>query len=154
LQRSRDMAVMFITHDFGVVADIADRVVVLRHGQIVEQGSAEAVLTRPEHAYTKALLAAVPSMTPPPRAPLSDQTRVVDVIGLDKTYVTPAGWFKPDRTVQAAKGVNFSIFHGETLGLVGESGSGKSSVARLVMRLGAAERGTGGVRGVGVITGA
>ncbi|WP_249780628.1 ABC transporter ATP-binding protein [Bradyrhizobium sp. dw_78] len=142
LQRSRNMAVMFITHDFGVVADIADRVVVLRHGQVVEQGSAEAVLTRPEHPYTKTLLAAVPSITPPPRAPLTDRNRVVDVIGLDKTYVTSGGWFKPDRKVDAAKGVSFSIFHGETLGLVGESGSGKSSVARLVMRLIEPDRGT------------
>jgi peptide/nickel transport system ATP-binding protein len=142
LQRSRNMAVMFITHDFGVVADIADRVVVLRHGQVVEQGSAEAVLRRPQHPYTKALLAAVPSITPPQRAQLVDRNKAVDVIGLDKTYVTPGGWFKPDRTVQAANGVSFSILHGETLGLVGESGSGKSSVARLVMRLIDADRGT------------
>src|SRR6266700_1646201 len=102
LQRNRNMAVMFITHDFGVVADIADRVVVLRHGQIVEQGSAQAVLSRPQHAYTKALLAAVPSMHPPARAPLVDRDKAVDVIGLDKTYVTSGGWFRPDRTVQAA----------------------------------------------------
>src|SRR5580704_15902736 len=142
LQRSRNMAVMFITHDFGVVADIADRVVVLRHGQIVEQGSAQAVLGRPQHAYTKALLAAVPSMTPPPRAPLIDRNKAVDVIGIDKTYITSGGWFRQDRTVQAASEVSFSILKGETLGLVGESGSGKSSVARLVMRLIEADRGT------------
>ncbi len=142
LQRSRNMAVMFITHDFGVVGDIADRVVVLRHGQIVEQGSAQAVLERPQHAYTKALLAAVPSMAPPPRPPLIDRNKAVEVIGLDKTYVTAGGWFRPDRSVQAANQVNFSILQGETLGLVGESGSGKSSVARLVMRLIGADRGT------------
>jgi peptide/nickel transport system ATP-binding protein len=142
LQRSRHMAVMFITHDFGVVADIADRVVVLRHGQVVEQGSAQEVLDRPQQAYTKALLAAVPSMTPPQRAPLLDRNKAVDVIGLDKTYVTSGGWFRPDRRVRAANDVNFSILKGETLGLVGESGSGKSSVARLVMRLIKADRGT------------
>jgi len=142
LQRRRNMAVMFITHDFGVVADIADRVVVLRHGQVVEQGSALEVLNSPRHAYTKALLAAVPSMTPPARAPLIDRNRAVDVIGLDKTYVTSGGWFRPDRKVHAASEVNFSILKGETLGLVGESGSGKSSVARLVMRLIEADRGT------------
>jgi peptide/nickel transport system ATP-binding protein len=142
LQRSRNMAVMFITHDFGVVADIADRVVVLRHGQVVEQGRADAVLERPQHPYTKALLSAVPSIHPPPRAPLTDRHRAVDVIGLDKTYVTAGGWFQPDRTVRAAHEVSFSILHGETLGLVGESGSGKSSVARLVMRLIEADRGT------------
>ena len=142
LQRRRNMAVMFITHDFGVVADIADRVVVLRHGQVVEQGSATEVLTRPQHAYTQALLAAVPSMHPPLRAPLEGRAKAVEVIGLDKTYVTPSGWFRPDRKVQAASEVNFTILKGETLGLVGESGSGKSSVARLVMRLIAADRGT------------
>ncbi|MES2028556.1 MAG: ABC transporter ATP-binding protein [Pseudomonadota bacterium] len=142
LQRSRNMAVMFITHDFGVVADIADRVVVLRHGKIVEEGSIDAVFRNPQHDYTKALLAAVPSMHPPVRAPLDENAKAVEVIGLDKTYVTSGGWFKPDRRVQAANEVTFSIMQGETVGLVGESGSGKSSVARLVMRLIEADRGT------------
>src|SRR5260370_9235602 len=86
LQRRRNMAVMFITHDFGVVADIADRVVVLRHGQVVEQGSAQEVLSRPRHAYTKTLLSAVPSMTPPPRAPLTDRTRPAYGIRLAQTH--------------------------------------------------------------------
>lgn len=142
LQRRRNMAVMFITHDFGVVADIADRVVVLRHGQVVEQGTAGDVLGRPQHPYTKALLAAVPSIHPPARAPLGDRAKAVEVIGLDKTYVTAGGWFRPDRKVQAANAVSFDILKGETLGLVGESGSGKSSVARLVMRLIDSDRGT------------
>ncbi|MDH6257045.1 peptide/nickel transport system ATP-binding protein [Bradyrhizobium sp. BR13661] len=142
LQRNHNMAVMFITHDFGVVADIADQVVVLRHGNVVEEGPASAVFNEPQHDYTKALLAAVPSMHPPARAPLDDQTRAVEVIGLDKTYVTSGGWFREDRRVDAARAVNFNILKGETLGLVGESGSGKSSVARLVMRLIQADRGT------------
>ena len=142
LQRNRNMAVMFITHDFGVVADIADQVVVLRHGKVVEEGPAAAVFSEPQHDYTKALLAAVPSMHPPARAPLDDQARAVEVIGLDKTYVTSGGWFREARRVDAARAVNFNILKGETLGLVGESGSGKSSVARLVMRLIEADRGT------------
>ncbi|MBR1124389.1 ABC transporter ATP-binding protein [Bradyrhizobium lablabi] len=142
LQRNRNMAVMFITHDFGVVADIADRVVVLRHGQVVEQGRSEQVLGHPEHPYTKALLAAVPSMDPPPRAPLTGRSKAVDVIGIDKTYVTSNGWFQRERRVRAAYDVSFSILQGETVGLVGESGSGKSSVARLVMQLLEADRGT------------
>ncbi|WP_439358894.1 ABC transporter ATP-binding protein [Bradyrhizobium sp. DASA03007] len=142
LQRNRNMAVMFITHDFGVVADIADQVVVLRHGKVVEEGPSAAVFSEPQHDYTKALLAAVPSMDPPVRAPLDDQARAVEVIGLDKTYVTSGGWFRQDRRVDAAREVNFNILKGETLGLVGESGSGKSSVARLVMRLIEADRGT------------
>ncbi|MCK1386149.1 ABC transporter ATP-binding protein [Bradyrhizobium sp. 21] len=142
LQRNRNMAVMFITHDFGVVADIADQVVVLRHGKVVEEGPAATVFNAPQHDYTKALLAAVPSMDPPARTPLDDQARAVEVIGLDKTYVTSGGWFREDRRVDAAREVNFNILKGETLGLVGESGSGKSSVARLVMRLIEADRGT------------
>ncbi|MCC8937116.1 ABC transporter ATP-binding protein [Bradyrhizobium sp. Arg68] len=142
LQRRRNMAVMFITHDFGVVSDIADRVVVLQHGKVVEQGAADDVLRRPQHPYTKALLAAVPSMQPPPRAPLADRARAVEVVGLDKTYVSGGGWFQPERRVQAAKQVNFDILQGETVGLVGESGSGKSSVARLVMRLIEPDQGT------------
>ncbi|MBW7969524.1 ABC transporter ATP-binding protein [Bradyrhizobium sp. BR 10289] len=142
LQRNRNMAVMFITHDFGVVADIADQVVVLRHGKVVEEGPAATVFNDPQHDYTKALLAAVPSMDPPKRAPLDDQAKAVEVIGLGKTYVTSGGWFREDRRVDAAREVNFNILRGETLGLVGESGSGKSSVARLVMRLIEADRGT------------
>jgi peptide/nickel transport system ATP-binding protein len=142
LQRRRNMAVMFITHDFGVVADIADRVVVLQHGKVVEQGAAADVLRRPQHPYTRALLAAVPTMQPPKRAPLTDRSKAVEVIGLDKTYVSGGGWFRKPRVVQAAKAVNFTILQGETLGLVGESGSGKSSVARLVMRLIAPDQGT------------
>ncbi|MCK1547368.1 ABC transporter ATP-binding protein [Bradyrhizobium sp. 179] len=142
LQRNRNMAVMFITHDFGVVADIADQVVVLRHGKVVEEGPAATVFHDPQHDYTKALLAAVPSMDPPVRKPLDDQAHAVEVNGLDKTYVTSGGWFREDRRVEAAREVNFNILKGETLGLVGESGSGKSSVARLVMRLIEADRGT------------
>ncbi len=125
LQRNRNMAVLFITHDFGVVADIADRIVVLRHGKVVEHGTAQDVLSRPQHDYTKALLAAVPSMHPPQRTSLIERNRAVDVIGIEKTYVTSGGWFQPDRKVQAAKEINFAIHQGETLGLVGESGSGQ-----------------------------
>lgn len=142
LQRNRNMAVMFITHDFGVVADIADQVVVLRHGKVVEEGPASTVFNQPQHDYTKALLAAVPTMDPPAREPLDEQVKAVEVIGLDKTYVASGGWFREDRRVDAARQVNFNILKGETLGLVGESGSGKSSVARLVMRLIEADHGT------------
>ncbi len=81
-------------------------------------------------------------MQPPQRSSLTERDRAVDVIGLDKTYVTPQGWFRADRKFQAAREVSFAIHQGETLGLVGESGSGKSSVARLVMRLIEADRGT------------
>jgi peptide/nickel transport system ATP-binding protein len=141
LQRRRGMAVVFITHDFGVVADIADRVVVLEKGHVVEAGTADAVLHRPQHPYTKALLAAVPSMTPPDRPPRKGERVACEVSGLSKTYVTKGGLFSKSRIVPAARGVSFTIHRGETLGLVGESGSGKSTVARLVTRLMEPDRG-------------
>ncbi len=94
LQRRRNMAVMFITHDFGVVAEIADRVVVLQHGKVVEQGTADDVLQRAQHPYTRALLAAVPTLQPPQRTPLLDRSKAVEVIGLGKTYVSGGGWFR------------------------------------------------------------
>ncbi|MFH6785383.1 MULTISPECIES: ABC transporter ATP-binding protein [Methylobacterium] len=134
LQTRRRMAVLFITHDFGVVAEIADRVLVLRHGRVVEEGPAAAVLGRPQAAYTKTLLAAVPTMDPPARPPLSGP-KAVEVTGLQKTYVTGGGLWREKRRTAAARDVTFALHRGETLGLVGESGSGKSSVARLVMRL-------------------
>ena len=134
LQRRRSMAVLFITHDFGVVADIADRVLVLRQGRVVEEGPAAALLGAPREAYTQALLAAVPAMNPPAR-PAPEGPKTIDVAGLSKTYVTGGGLWRKPRTVPAARDVSFALRRGETLGLVGESGSGKSSVARLVMRL-------------------
>ncbi|RVU19407.1 ABC transporter ATP-binding protein [Methylobacterium oryzihabitans] len=140
LQRRRNMAVLFITHDFGVVADIADRVLVLRHGRVVEEGPAEAVLGRPREDYTRTLLAAVPSMDPPRREPRSGP-KAVEVAGLCKTYSTGGGLWRKPRRVEAARDVAFAIHQGETVGLVGESGSGKSSVARLVMRLIEPDRG-------------
>jgi peptide/nickel transport system ATP-binding protein len=128
------MAVLFITHDFGVVAEIADRVLVLRHGRVVEEGPAAAVLGRPQAPYTRTLLSAVPTMDPPTRPPLSGP-KAVEVVGLQKTYVTGGGLWRAPRRTAAARDVAFALHRGETLGLVGESGSGKSSVARLVMRL-------------------
>jgi peptide/nickel transport system ATP-binding protein len=135
LQRRRGMGVVFITHDFGIVSDIADRVVVLEKGRVVEEGSARRVLNEPRHSYTRALLAAVPASTPPDRAPRDDEPVVCEVEGLTKTYASRTGLFMGRRVVNAVRDVSFTIRRGETLGLVGESGSGKSTVARLVARL-------------------
>ncbi|MGO4571591.1 ABC transporter ATP-binding protein [Microvirga sp. 2TAF3] len=134
LRHKKGTAVLFITHDFGVVAEIADRVAVLQHGELVEQGTAEEVLTRPQHPYTKRLLAAVPSLTPPPPKPLKDEPICLKVDALTKAY-GGHGFFRKSRQVQAADAVSFDIRRGETLGLVGESGSGKSTVGRCVLRL-------------------
>ena len=135
LQRKHGTGVLFITHDFGVVAEIADRVAVLRLGDLVEMGPKEDVLMRPQHDYTKMLIAAVPGIHPKAKARQADAPIVLQVVGLDKTY-GGQGWFSSKRhEVHAAKAVNFTIRKGETLGIVGESGSGKSTVARCVVRL-------------------
>ena len=134
LRARRGTGVLFITHDFGVVAEIAHRVVVMQKGRVVEQGLTEDVLSRPKHPYTQLLLAAVPSMQPPVRAPLTDAPIVLRTKGLDKTYGKP-GLFGKGRVVVAAKDVNLEIRRGETVGIVGESGSGKSTVARCIARL-------------------
>ena len=134
IQASHGTGVMFITHDFGVVAEIADRVVVMQHGRVVEQGAAKQVLTRPKHPYTKMLMASVPSLTPPKRKPVKDREIALEAHQLDKTYDS-SGWLKAGRIVKAAQKVELHVHRGETLGVVGESGSGKSTVARCIVRL-------------------
>ena len=134
LRRKRGTAVLFITHDFGVVAEIADRVAVLQNGELVEQGAAHEVLHDPQHPYTRRLLAAVPSLTPPPPKAWREEPIVLKVGALTKAY-GGGGLFRKSREVQAADAVSFDIRRGETLGLVGESGSGKSTVGRCVLRL-------------------
>jgi peptide/nickel transport system ATP-binding protein len=134
LQRERDTGVLFITHDFGVVAEIADRVAVMQTGRIVEAGEAKRVLSAPEHPYTRMLISAVPSMTPRAQRRIDGAPVVLATHGLSKTYHTGA-MFGPGRVVEAAKNVELSIRRGETLGIVGESGSGKSTVARCIVRL-------------------
>lgn len=133
MQERRGTGVLFITHDFGVVAEIADRVVVMKHGRIVEQGSRDEVLQNPKEEYTQMLMASVPSMTPPERESVQGE-KALDVAGLNKVYGRK-GLFSNDRIVHAAKDVTLLIRKGETLGIVGESGSGKSTVARCIARL-------------------
>jgi peptide/nickel transport system ATP-binding protein len=133
LRRKRNMAVMFITHDFGVVSEIADRVIVMRQGECVEQGAADEVLRDPKHTYTKQLLAAVPTMVPPEQRCIANVDALV-VKGLTKTF-RERQFFSRRRIVEAVKNVSFTVRRGETLGLVGESGSGKSTVARCISRL-------------------
>ncbi|HKL04273.1 MAG TPA: ABC transporter ATP-binding protein [Roseovarius sp.] len=140
IQQRHGMAVMFITHDFGVVAEIADRVIVMRYGEIVEQGSADDVLHNPQHDYTRALLQAIPADKVPTPDPVIAPP-VLEVRDLRKTFVTSGGLFKPSRSVTAIDGVSFSIARGEVLGIVGESGSGKSTVGRAIVRLVEADSG-------------
>jgi peptide/nickel transport system ATP-binding protein len=134
LQTRRNTGVLFITHDFGVVAEIADRVVVMQHGRVVEQGVAAAVLRRPREEYTRLLIRSVPSLKPPDRPPIPEAPVVVETKNLGKIY-TLGGFLSRRRTVRAATNVSLQVHRGETLGVVGESGSGKSTVARCIARL-------------------
>jgi peptide/nickel transport system ATP-binding protein len=136
LQRDRGTGVLFITHDFGVVAEIADRVAVLKHGELVEMGPTQELLVHPRHAYTRMLIDSVPGHDPPPRAAVAgiEDTVVLKTEHLAKVYAT-RGLFGSGRSVDAAREVNLEIRKGETLGIVGESGSGKSTVARCIARL-------------------
>jgi peptide/nickel transport system ATP-binding protein len=134
MQERKGTGVLFITHDFGVVADIADRVAVMQHGRLVETGSAKEVLTNPQEPYTKMLMASVPTMTPPKRIAKTGEL-ALSTKALMKTFGATS-FFRPNaRVVKAANDVNITVRRGETLGIVGESGSGKSTVARCIARL-------------------
>jgi peptide/nickel transport system ATP-binding protein len=134
LQRAHGTGVLFITHDFGVVAEIADRVAVLRGGELVEVGHTRELLSEPKRDYTRMLIAAVPSLVPKHRD-LVTAPVVLATSDMSKTYAQ-RGWFgRPRHAVAAATDVTLSIRQGETLGIVGESGSGKSTVARCIARL-------------------
>ncbi len=134
LQRERGTAVLFITHDMGVVAEIADRVVVLQHGKQVEAGTKNQVLREPREAYTQMLIASVPGIEPPAERQTHIGAVVLAIKGLGKTY-SSGGWFQKKRETVAARDVNLALRPGETVGIVGESGSGKSTVARCITRL-------------------
>jgi peptide/nickel transport system ATP-binding protein len=134
LQRRKKTAVLFITHDFGVVAEIADRVVVMQHGVVVEQGAAAQVLNDPQHVYTKQLIAAVPPLKAPPPRALSGEN-ILTISGVSKTYRSGGFLGRGARVTPAVKDVTLSLPRGATLGIVGESGSGKSTLARCIVRL-------------------
>ncbi|QJQ96589.1 MULTISPECIES: ABC transporter ATP-binding protein [Halomonadaceae] len=135
LQRRRGMSVMFITHDFGVVAEIANRVCVMRYGRIVELGPARDVLDNPQHEYTRSLIEAIPSNVIPQASKQARPAPLLEVNGLQKVFRSRGGLFKPSREVHALNEVSFTLAPGETVGIVGESGSGKSTLGRCVVRL-------------------
>ena len=134
IQAKHDTGVLFITHDFGVVAEIADRVVVMQDGRIVEVGETHELLRNPQESYTRMLISSVPSLTPKARNNSKDSNVVLSTQSLSKIYGGKS-FFRKTREVNAAQDVNIEIRKGETLGIVGESGSGKSTVARCIVRL-------------------
>jgi microcin C transport system ATP-binding protein len=134
LQKKRGLAILFITHDLGIVRKMAEIVHVMTEGKIVESGPTETIFTAPQHAYTQKLLAAEPKGEPLPAGPGAEPIVVVDQLKV---------WFPIKRGlfrrvvgyIRAVDDVQFSIRRGETLGVVGESGSGKTTLGRAVLRL-------------------
>jgi peptide/nickel transport system ATP-binding protein/glutathione transport system ATP-binding protein len=149
LKRETGMAMIFITHDIGLVAGIADRVMVMQGGQAVEQGELNQILDRPTHPYTQHLLHSVPHFTAG-QAARSDYRRdgaaksapALTVDGLTVRFPVPASFLRRSAgAVHAVEDVGFDLMPGETLAIVGESGSGKSTTARAVLGLVKATRG-------------
>ena len=134
LQREQGSAVLFITHDMGVVAEIADEVLVMHQGRAVERGPKDDLLRRPREAYTRQLLAAVPGMTPPAPRPPPQGPALLSGQGVGKTYLA-RDWLGRARHTQALRDAAVAVHAGETVGIVGESGSGKSTFARCLIRL-------------------
>lgn len=135
LQEKQNTAVLFITHDMGVVAEIADTVYVMNRGDMVESAPINQILTRPAQDYTRKLLSSVPSLVPRVPRDFSSDEIVLTASQLEKVYEKKGVFGKVTAANRAASDVSFTLKKGRTLGIVGESGSGKSTVARCIMRL-------------------
>ncbi|MGJ8591375.1 MAG: ABC transporter ATP-binding protein [Aquaticitalea sp.] len=168
LQAEENMSIIFISHDLSLVSEIADRVMVMYKGDIVEQGLVSDIFHRPQHTYTKALLSSKPSLdyrmkrlptirdfmeenpksdivTTEDRVQLHQElyskVPLLEVINVEKEYISKSGWFSKPEHFNAVDDVSFKLYEGETLGLVGESGCGKSTLANAILQL---ERATAG----------
>ncbi|WP_202981270.1 ABC transporter ATP-binding protein [Labrenzia sp. CE80] len=133
LQKRLGMAVIFITHDLGIVRKIADRVYVMKDGEVVETGETRSIFETPAHPYTRMLLDAEPTgskAVADPKAPILLEAQKIQV-----AFALDAGFLTPSHVLKAVDDVSFSLRRGQTLGIVGESGSGKSTLGRAVLNL-------------------
>ena len=169
LQLETKMSIIFITHDLALISEIANRVLVMYKGNIVEQGFVKSIFKNPQHDYTKALINARPSLDtrlktlPTIQNFLDDTTSseiistekrkenheklyskppLLEVINIEKEYITKSGLFTKQQSFKAVNNVSFKLYEGETLGLVGESGCGKSTLGNAILQLDKATAGT------------
>lgn len=174
IQKETKMAMLFISHDLSLVSEIADRVLVMYKGNIVESATTEGIFKNPQNEYTKALLASRPSLNVrlaelPTIASIADksfkpreikaterakkhkqiytQSPILEIVNLEKYYFSNVGLFAKTEVVKAVDNVSFSVFEGETLGLVGESGCGKSTLGKTILQLEKATAGSIKYRG-------
>ena len=162
LQAEENMSILFISHDLSLISEIADRVLVMYKGRIVEQAKVKEIFNFPKHKYTKALISSRPSMhsrlkylptidnfmkgshnativSSEERAEhhknIYDQHPILEVVDLEKEYISRSGWFSKPQSFKAVDQVSFKLYKGETLGLVGESGCGKSTLSNAILQL-------------------
>ena len=132
LRETIGMALIFISHDLGVVSQISDNIIVMKDGEIVEKGSTSKVLNKPEHIYTQKLLNCLHKLENDQKKEKLKNSPIISARDISKVYKLPAKIFKKPEIIYAVKNVSFDVKIGETLAIVGESGSGKSTVAKII----------------------
>jgi ABC-type glutathione transport system ATPase component len=136
LQKKRNIAILFVTHDLAVVAQIADRVLVMNKGEIVEQGSTSDIFNNTQHDYTRKLLAAIPSSAKPAEYVFNNKSEeILSIQNLTTQYSIGGGLFSKKQMLNAVNNVSLNLHKGEILGLVGESGCGKSTLSKTILQL-------------------
>jgi oligopeptide/dipeptide ABC transporter ATP-binding protein len=135
LKTDKKTAIAMVSHDMGVIAGLADRVQVMRHGKIVESGSADDIFYAPKDGYTRMLLDAIPKANEAPAQTGAVGAPLLTVDDLKVSFPVKDGLFGKTRPLRAVDGISFTLHQGETLGVVGESGCGKSTLARAVLQL-------------------